>query len=219
MAIASVSFSLISVIVTILAIKTQRGVFANRQSILIQFTVIGLSAKDRHLQTRTMEISRDIADLLKLHHKLVEIEQPRGFAIRVNVYMNNVQYSDVDYESVLRDAVSDGTLSEIIGNNWKLNRVPGIKDFTYTEKQSDAQKENTVLILASRRAPKIVPNHMENDSHDLVEMPSIPRIVETPLERQSSSSDMYSNEDVDEGLTTDGATNRAKTTAGVAGDV
>lgn len=201
-AIASAAFSLVSILVTILAVKTQRNVFRNRESVLVEFTVHGLTAHYRHLQTRTKAIAKGIADLLKLHDQLVEIEQPRGFGFRVNLYINDVLKRGNDYKAVLENAICRGTLAVIIRNHWELDKEPMIKDFKYTEIQSDVQQRNTAQLrqlaatvashsgthteTAGNSQPEIVysdavPKKAEND----VEMTSIPNVLANMLSHPS----------------------------------
>ena len=210
-ALASAVFSLISILVTVLAIRTERKVFMNRQRVVVQFTVLGLNAKHRKFQTRTRGIARDIADLLQLRRDLVEIEQPRGFGFRVNLYVNDVQYKDMDYESVLEDAVNGGRLAEIIRNNWKLAKVPAIKDFKCTEMQSEAQIENTVHIVASMSAPpgsppsgpQPQPQIVYDDMAEGLELASMPQVRETPFDGQQEAGRMRAfTNDAEEGADT-----------------
>lgn len=190
-AFASAVYSTISLIVTLLAIYTQRQIYLNRQCVLVKFTVMGLTAKDQRLQTKTKGIMMDIANILGLHHELVYIEQPRGFRFKVNLYINYVQYKGVDYESLMEEAVSNGTMGEILRNHWKLPKVPAIADLKYEELQSEFQLMNMVEIFVPRRS---LVNHIQlennmssepeivyEDEAEGVRLPGMPKVVETPF--------------------------------------
>ena len=189
-AVASAVFSLISMMVTVLAIYTERDMQLNRQCVLVQFTVLGLTVNDRKLQTQTRGIAMSLANLLRLHHKLVHIEQPRGFRFKVSLYINNVQYKDVDYEALMEDARNNGSLAEIIRNQWKLKKVPAIADLKYEEKRSEFQLMNMVEILMPKRsiADSVQPESRASFEPDIVaeeeaegvQLLGMPKVVETP---------------------------------------
>merc|ERR1719499_2401741 len=73
---AALIFSLISIVLTILAVCTQRRIARNQQCIVITFTV-GVAHREnrkKKLHLRTEGIRRDIASLLDIDYHLVEIE-------------------------------------------------------------------------------------------------------------------------------------------------
>ena len=183
--IASATFSVISVVVTLLAVKTQFNLFAKRQRVLVQFTVHGLTLKDRKLQLQTRMIAKEFANLLGLHHDLVYIEQPRGFRFKVNLYVNYSQYHDENYEDLMEAALRDGTLIGIFMRNWNLNVEPEIKDFKYNVMQSDLQKKNTVHIVMKQH---IYSNSQVVQAEGVsIELPMVPSVVQTPFDAVQSS--------------------------------
>ena len=151
-ALVSAIFSTISLVAMIMAIGTRRDIHLNRQCVLVQFNVLGLSAKDRKLQTKIRGIVHDIASLLSIHPNLIHIEQPRGFRIKMYLYINYVQYKDVNYKQLMEDAVNGGKLAEIFRNQWKLQKVPAIAHLKYEEIQSKFQSMNMVDIFVPKRA-------------------------------------------------------------------
>ena len=192
--IASAVFSSISLLVTFLAIYTERQAFLNRQRVLVQFTLIGLSTKDIKLQTRTHGITLSIANLLGVHKELIYIEKPCGFRFKVNLHVNYVQYKDVDYKALFEEALSNGTLAEIVRDQWDLVKQPMIKDFKYEEIQSEYQLMNMVEIVMPRkrisnRAGIEAHNRISSEQRSMLEgaaegvlPPQVSAVIETPFE-------------------------------------
>ena len=191
-AMASAIFAVISLMVTIMAICTQRDIHLYRQCVSVQFTVKGVPAKDRKLQLKTRGIAKEISSLLGLDDILVDIEQPRGFIFKMHLYINGVQYKDVDYKSLMENAVSGGTLGEIIRNQWKLQKVPAIADFKYEEIQSEFQLMNVVEIFVPKKSIAVHNHHQILEGSRLVEgtsmadgiqLAAMPKVVATPFDR------------------------------------
>lgn len=184
-AFASAVFSLISIFGTILANCTQRDILVNRQRVLVQFTVRGLTLDQEYLQTQTRGIVKSIANLLGLHRDLIYIEQPRGFRFKIELYINYVQYKDVDYKALMNNAFTDGTLEEIFRSQWNLQTALELKDLKYEEIQSENQTKNTVHILARNNdeVQAIQPRRQDSLTDDMaldMELAAMPEVGPTP---------------------------------------
>ena len=202
-ALVSAIFSAISLLAMILAIGTRRDIYLNRQCVLVQFNVLGLSAKDRKLQTKIRGIVHDIASLLSIHPNLIHIEQPRGFRIKMYLYINYVQYKDVNYKQLMEDAVNGGKLAEIFRNQWKLQKVPAIAHLKYEEIQSKFQSMNMVEIFVPKRAasrhiqiqspviPEVAPEIVYEEDVEGVQMAGMPPTAGAVIESVGEPQGVY----------------------------
>lgn len=127
-AIAAAVFSGLQIIATISAAHTQCILSKYQQSVMFEFKVLGLGKKHRKLQTQTKDIAKDIAHMLGVHGDVVHIEKPEAFHLKIHLYPNDPDLNGPIYKDLLRNAVRDGTMGEIIMKNWKLSEMPVIRD-------------------------------------------------------------------------------------------
>ena len=126
--IAATVFSGMQILWTIFAAHTQCLLAKYQNSVLFEFDVLGLGKKHRKLQTQTRDIAKDIAHYLRVQEDVVGIERPHGFRFRIHLFVNELDLDGVVYKKLLRSAVSDGTVGEIIMKNWKLDEMPAVRD-------------------------------------------------------------------------------------------
>eukprot|EP01084_Bolivina_argentea_P312576 541156_1 len=144
-AVASVTFSFISIIITILTNCTQKRVIDNQQSLEIEFDVLS-DQIDPKFTTKVKQIQTYVAKLLAVSDDLTEITKPKiisnGVRIKILIYVKS--NASTNYEQIVNDALNNGQLEAMIQEDWKLEDTPTIQNIYVKEIMSKVEYKNTV---------------------------------------------------------------------------
>lgn len=129
-AIISTVFSVLSIIVTVQTVMTQRMIMKKQSFMVIEFDVKCQSIK-RGMERNVRKIKRDIASVFGVHQRAVDIEQglylsAGGFHLRLYVDVN--ENEGTDYGLKMQKAIDSGSLPQSFQKHWKLGAVPIITD-------------------------------------------------------------------------------------------
>jgi len=130
-AVASMFFSSISIIVTITSVFTQRFAVNSSGYAVIRFSVTGdcLTGKAYVARTQVHGIRDQLGSLLGISSpKLVEVLKPQivpqGLLMVIHIHLNDIQFKDVPYKHHLEHFQENGRLAEIFRACWRLDSAP-----------------------------------------------------------------------------------------------
>eukprot|EP01083_Nonionella_stella_P264084 896295_1 len=106
------AFSIISILITIASTITARKLVYSQAYSSIEFTITsaGIAANAKQCRNRVTQIRDQICGILGLREnlKLLEIMRPiqipNGVRLKLNIYINNAQAMDSNYEKLITDA-------------------------------------------------------------------------------------------------------------------
>eukprot|EP01084_Bolivina_argentea_P291089 500243_1 len=176
----SIIFALITIIITLLSLITQKTIIDNQQFVKISFNITGddICAE---MSTKTNDIRKTIsAKLLGIQENLIEMPKPQivsqGLKIELFLFINNIHYKDLDYKSIINIAVNNGTLLGIFVNCWKFDKHALISNVKFEDVISEIQQQNRVEIEANNAIELVgrsdIYNDQLNDDANNLRMPS-----------------------------------------------
>ena len=151
-AISSMVFSSISIIVTIVAMITEKQILNASGHAIIKFKVSGtmIVSKSSEYRNKTWGLKKSLSDVLGLNHKIIEILRPNkipnGLQMTVNIHLNHIQSRDIDYKKLLIKCQQSGQLAEIIKTQWKLKAVPDVSSIDFQIQESKNRINSRVTI-------------------------------------------------------------------------
>ena len=196
--IAAAVFSGMQILSTCSAAHTQSILAKYQNSVVFEFKVLGLGKKHRKLQTQTRDIGKDIAHFLEIHEDVVQIERPHGFRFKMHLFVNELDLNGAVYKDLLRNAVRDGTVGEIIMKNWKLDEMPAVRDLDLAPQYllngednmvpKKGEKRKSRSKIAVKRGDRI---NRHRDSPSLLLLPQGPDYDENIDEKMSMEQDEW----------------------------
>ena len=188
-AVSSILFSLMSIVVTVLGIAARYSVLRRQQIVIVQFDVIGQDVLKG--MTKTRGISRGFGPILMVDPRVIEFEHPlgiddgqsEGLRLKMRLYVNHNPEQSVAFKELCSKAVNSGAFARICRKEWKLRSMPTVRNLTYELLQSNKQIENTVnvqvpvTVQMSSTPPSAA---MENNRAGLQAVQSVSYEVEQP---------------------------------------
>ena len=151
-AVSSILFSLISIVITVLSIAARHSILRRQQIVIVQFDVIGqgvLSGK-----TKTKGIRNGLAPMLMVDPRVIDFERPlgvdygqsEGLRIKMLLYVNHSHDQSIQFKARCSSALSTGGIARVFQKEWKLESVPMVQNLECDTIKSDEQKSNTVTV-------------------------------------------------------------------------
>lgn len=111
-----------------MTVLTQKLIIRHQSTVVIEFDVNDKEISPG-MQRIVKGIQHDIAKILGVHHRAVEIEQgqlvaQRGFHMKIQVDSNQDELPQ--YQAGMQQAISSGHLDQIFMRHWKLTNNPSI---------------------------------------------------------------------------------------------
>ena len=151
-AVASMIFSTISIIVTMASMITAKQLLNSSGYAIVKFNVTGSSVVQKidRCRNRVQTMRNQIAAELGLEHQLIEIMRPKtikgGLEITMHIHLNHIQSRDLNYHKELDECQQKGRIAEILQNVWELDGDPIISTISFQVKESKNRQKNTVKI-------------------------------------------------------------------------
>eukprot|EP01084_Bolivina_argentea_P089697 161793_1 len=152
----AMTFSIISILITIASTITARKLVYSQAYSSIEFTITsaGIAANAKQCRNRVNQIRDQICGILGLREnlKLLEIMRPiqipNGVRLHLNIYINNYNAEGMDsnYEKLITDAKNSGQLSNFIQYSWGLTDIPVIGNIEYKHHESKDKIRNSMNI-------------------------------------------------------------------------
>eukprot|EP01084_Bolivina_argentea_P175128 303324_1 len=169
-AISSLIFSVISIIVTVLSVFNQKKILNSQSSIKITMDVIGEFDPDecstKIAKIKTYFINRIFGDNFVELFRPTKIRNGLRFTVQFYLIDNRDDHDEVDdYKKLLNEVVSNNVLPELIQHAWNINKCPKIQNLNIKKIESkySYQPHQTQPIYS----PFISRNN-ENDNDDFV---------------------------------------------------
>ena len=158
-------FSLVSIMVTIISMKTTKQILDSQGYAVVKFDVTGsVTNKLDECRNETRRIGSRISDALGLDKDLIEIQRPKkipnGLQMILEIHLNHIQSRDIDYEETLTDLYQNGTLSEILRASWDLQIKPEITSFEFKVHESKNRQRRLVTIQANSNSVHEFPQNI-----------------------------------------------------------
>ena len=152
-AISSMIFSVISIIVTITSMITAKQIL-NSQGYGIVIFDVNLTAsmydKLSEYQHKTKKFSKLLSTALGLDEHLIEIEKPQkipqGLKITIKIHLNHIKSRDIDYQKLLNNLHENGKISGLLKHVWDLNENLNISSFQFKMQESKDRQKGTIPI-------------------------------------------------------------------------
>ena len=151
-AISSMIFSLISIIVMIVSMMTEKKILNGAGHGKAEFDVTGsmILGKAHHYRNKTKGIRNSISSVLGLESEVIEVMRPTkipsGLNISTNIHLNHIQSRDIDYKQLLTKCQQSGQLAEIIKNEWKLQSVPSVSKVRFKVLESKDRMKSQISL-------------------------------------------------------------------------
>ena len=164
-AISSMIFSAISIVVTIISIMTTKQILDSQGYAVVKFDVTGsVSNKCDECRNKTRKIRKSIANELGLNTDLIEIQRPRkipnGLQMVLEIYLNHIKSRNIDYEKKLYVLYENGKLAEILKTSWDLQMAPTILSFEFQVKESKNRIKGAVAIKVNSNTVETLPQNI-----------------------------------------------------------
>ena len=178
----SMSFSILSIIIAVIAMYSAKKLIQSQDYYSIEFDVkgsgIASNSKGHKKLNRVKKIKYEICGILGLQEDLVEILKPslipNGVKIVINLYINNAKAIDLNPEKILIDANNNGQLPTAIKDAWGLNTAPAISNFKYQRHESKDRAKNSVTITVKSEENNVKKNIEMQQNLNAIEMKPIP---------------------------------------------
>ena len=148
----SMTFSILSIVVSILSMISQRSIARSRDYVSIEFDAKGSNIISNMSQchNRKHGLQTQMASLLGIQRNLIEVIRPRqvqqGLHVTINLYINNARAIDMNIEKEINKYKSSGQLANIMKESWNLSSPPMIENVKYTKHESKERRDGTELI-------------------------------------------------------------------------
>ena len=159
-------FSVISIIISILALTIERTIDYNQTCIIISFHVNGLQVvqkADKCAAINTL-IRTDMAKLLNVHQSTVEMARPlynlKGLAVTFYIYINDPNVKATELKKLFLENNDQDALSELFQTDWNLATPPSISNVKIEIKESRQQ----------RHLSEMINNEHEHLAHNEIEL-------------------------------------------------
>ena len=172
--ILSIVFAIISITLTILTKYTQKKIIRNSETFYIHFDIKGKDITPK-LSRRTKEIKSEIALLLEVPESVMDILKPRvirqGLRFEICLFINDTNNKDIDFKTIINNAVENGELESIMLSGWNLKaliQIENVKCEGYNN-----HKETQMSYIA------VQPNDNEDEVDSINTRAAIHRSVDT----------------------------------------
>ena len=165
-AISSIVFSVISVIVSILSLLMEKVIYYTQNHEIIKMNVTGncIVTKSDICVTRKKALRKALAILMGIEENNMEIMKPRyiktGLALTIHVYVNEA----IDCKQKFVDTNNNNELGDIFKWSWNLSDAPNISDIHSIIDISKQQRVNSELEVSNNLQMTQNQNNNTNDT-------------------------------------------------------
>ena len=155
---ASMAFSVISILISIIRNWMQREVLNLKGYAVVTWDVTGkaITSDTSRCQRSVNRVKKQISSLLGLNSNLIEVLKPQeiqnGLKLIILVHVDRISDRDVDYEKILKDAQRSGALTKLLMDAWKINNSFVCSNLSFEIKESQQWIANTVSIKIDNTA-------------------------------------------------------------------
>ena len=149
---ATMTFSVLSVFLTVLSIRTYKNLEESRDYVQMAVDVKGKVIYDKisKCKNRIYLLRKQLSGLFGVSIKSIEVQRPtqipNGLRVSMNIYINNTKSIDINCNKLLAEAIKSGQVGQIFKECWDLSAVPTVDNQKYKKHESKLRKENTVKI-------------------------------------------------------------------------
>eukprot|EP01083_Nonionella_stella_P261123 889472_1 len=143
---SSITFSLLSIIVSMLSMITQRSISRGQSTVSISMSVTGTAvlSKMNNCMRMKSKLIKEISSFVGASQSITEVVKPSHIKHGVQATVKfNVSDSDKDYFQTLVEAQASGKLQKIFENAWDLSDVPVIDNLQQSVVQSKRERLDT----------------------------------------------------------------------------
>ncbi len=149
--ILSTAFSLISIIVAVFTVITQKAVMQNQS-----FIVIGFDVKDQCIRAKMArkinDVIKGISAILGVDKRAINIELGHfvsGGGIHLDIQVDVNGNVESEYRQSVQRAIDSGSVAELFQVQWRLRNVPIVSGLTCTQMAKDNELESDIKMLVS----------------------------------------------------------------------
>ena len=198
-AISSMIFSLISIIVTIISMITKTQILDSQGYAAVKFCVTGsVSNKLDECRNKTKKIAERVSDALGLDKELIEVQRPKkipyGLQMRFEIHLNHIKSRDINYEKELINLYENGALAEILKKSWDLEIVPEISSFEFKVNESKNRQKGAVTIKVNSNSIDKFPQNIGT----ITALPVQPKVKITDIGTSGRDIDGINDDDDDD---------------------
>ena len=120
----SMAFSILSIIVSILAMLAQRSIVRARDYVSVEFDVKGeiIVSNMSKCKNQKNELQLQMSSLVGIEKKLIEVMRPKqikqGLRFTINFFVSNTRAIDMNIENDINKAQTTGELADIMKKSW-----------------------------------------------------------------------------------------------------
>eukprot|EP01084_Bolivina_argentea_P320526 556154_1 len=202
----SMTFSILSIVISVLSMVSQRNIIRSRDYVCVAFDVTGpmIVNNMNKCRNRVSKLQIQLASLLGVQRGLVEITRPeaikKGVRVRANIFVNNAKAIDMNIEKEMNQSNQSGELAEMVQISWELSKVPLIGTVKYSKYESKERRENKIIIKASSEGAKNTTVMMSRiiSNSDMNNIQSLPPQIPQVLSTTPGAVDTFDEGDTDE---------------------
>ena len=145
-------FSVLSIVISILTMISQRSIARSRDYVSVEFDVKGPTIVSNMGRCKNLKnkLQLQMSSLIGIEKELVEIVKPKqikqGLRITVNFNINNTRAIDMNIEKDINKADSTGDIAKIMKESWNLSEEPRIENIEYSKYESKERRANMEVI-------------------------------------------------------------------------
>ena len=190
-AISSMVFSFISIMVTTISIMTTKEILDSQGYAVVKFDVTGsVSQRCDECRNKTKKIGILLSNSLGLDKGLLEVQRPRkipnGLQMILEIHLNHIKSRNIDYEKKLIGLYKNGELAEMLKTSWDLQIMPTISSFEFKVEESRNRQKGAVTIKVN--SVDTTDKFPENIG-TLPEQPTVNTVNRTPGEGNNDDDD------------------------------
>eukprot|EP01084_Bolivina_argentea_P266436 451920_1 len=171
-AVCSLIFSLVSVIITSVSMISQKSIINSQNCTQLSFDVLATEFNGKKSRKKVNELRKYLVNnvLVKFDKKLIEIpipqQIPSGLSVTINIYTNDQNSGEQEFvEDVVHKSVSNGNLPNFIKSYWNINTIPNINNISTKTIQSKQlqHKLRSEVVTNTNNAIKSTSEQVQRD--------------------------------------------------------
>eukprot|EP01083_Nonionella_stella_P114118 337062_1 len=168
--ISSIIFSILSIIVSILSMATQRSISRGQGTVSIFMNVTGsvVTAKASSCKRVKRKLIKELSTLVGVSQNITEVVKPihikQGFQVTVQF---NVADSEQDFHRTLVEAEASGELATIFKRAWDLSGDPMVSVVKQSVTQSKRERLDSESLSEGAGKPTMTSNELHSGAADI----------------------------------------------------
>ena len=167
----SMTFSVLSIIISILTMISQRSIVRTRDFVSVEFDVKGAMIVSNMEKCKNLrdKLQLQMSSLVGIEKELVEIIKPKqikqGIKLIINFHINNTRAIDMNIAKDITEAYKSGQIANIIKDSWKLASAPNVENLKCSKHESKERRDNTEVIKVRSESMKSAKHTEGNMDH------------------------------------------------------